>query len=67
MEQGWRLNELQQEAMAYQRARRVLDGIKRNRLYLSIEEYKKLKKLAVQDADGAEKELAAILKVRRGL
>jgi hypothetical protein len=62
-----RMNELQQEAMAYQRARRVLDGIKRNRLYLSIEEYKKLKKLAVQDADGAEKELAAILKVRRGL
>lgn len=61
------MNELQQEAMAYQRARRVLDGIKRNRLYLSIEEYKKLKKLAVQDADGAEKELAAILKVRRGL
>lgn len=61
------MNELQQEAMAYQRARRVLDDIKRNRLYLSIEEYKKLKKLAVQDADGAEKELAAILKVRRGL
>lgn len=61
------MNELQQEAMAYQRARRVLDGIKRNRLYLSIEEYKKLKKLAVQDADGAEKELAAVLKVRRGL
>jgi hypothetical protein len=61
------MNELQQEAMAYQRARRVLDGIKRNRLYLTVEEYKKLKKLAVQDADGAEKELAAILKVRRGL
>ena len=61
------MNELQQQAMAYQRARRVLDGIKRNRLYLSIEEYKKLKKLAVQDADGAEKQLAAILKVRRGL
>lgn len=61
------MNELQQEAMAYQRARRVLDGIKRNRLYLSIEEYKKLKKLAVQDADGAEKQLAAILKVRRWL
>lgn len=61
------MNELQQEAMAYQRARRVLDGIKRNRLYLSIEEYKKLKRLAVRDADGAEKELAAILKVRRGL
>jgi hypothetical protein len=61
------MNELQQEAMAYQRARRVLDGIKRNRLYLSIEEYKKLKKLAVQDADGAEKQLAAILKERRGL
>lgn len=61
------MNELQQEAMAYQRARRVLDGIKRNRLYLSIEEYKKLKRLAVQDADGAEKQLAAILKVRRGL
>jgi len=61
------MNELQQEAMAYQRARRVLDGIKRNRMYLSIEEYKKLKKLAVQDADGAEKQLAAILKVRRGI
>jgi hypothetical protein len=61
------MNELQQEAMAYQRARRVLDGIKRNRLYLSIEEYKKLKKLAVQDADSAEKQLAAILKERRGL
>ena len=61
------MNELQQEAMAYQRARRVLDGIKRNRLYLSIEEYKKLKKLAVQDADGAEEQLAAILKVRRGI
>ena len=61
------MNELQQEAMAYQRARRVLEGIKRNRLYLSIEEYKKLKKLAVQDADGAEKQLAAILKVRRWL
>lgn len=61
------MNELQQQAMAYQRARRVLDGIKRNRLYLSIEEYKKLKKLAVQDADGAEKQLAAILKVRRGI
>lgn len=61
------MNELQQEAMAYQRARRVLDSIKRNRLYLSIEEYKKLKKLAVQDADGAEKQLAAILKVRRGI
>ena len=61
------MNELQQEAMAYQRARRVLYGIKRNRLYLSIEEYKKLKKLAVQDADGAEKQLAAILKVRRWL
>lgn len=61
------MNELQQEAMAYQRARRVLEGIKRNRLYLSIEEYKKLKKLAVQDVDGAEKQLAAILKVRRGI
>lgn len=61
------MNELQQQAMAYQRAQRVLDGIKRNRLYLSIEEYKKLKKMAVQDAGSAEKELAAILKVRRGI
>jgi hypothetical protein len=62
------MNELQQEAMAYQRAQRVLDGIKRNRLYLSIEEYKKLKKLALGgDVDGAEKQLASILKVRRGI
>lgn len=62
------MNELQQQAMAYQRAQRVLDGIKRNRLYLSIEEYKKLKKMAVHgDVDGAEKALAAILKVRRGI
>jgi hypothetical protein len=62
------MNELQQQAMAYQRAQRVLDGLKRNRLYLTVEEYKKLKKLAVGgDADGAEKQLAAILKARRGL
>lgn len=62
------MNELQQQAMAYQRAQRVLDGIKRNRLYLSIEEYKKLKKLALGgDVDGAEKQLAAILKARRGI
>jgi hypothetical protein len=53
--------------MAYQRAQRVLDCLKRNRLYLTVEEYKKLKKLAVLDADCAEKQLAAILKVRRGL
>jgi hypothetical protein len=61
------VNQLQHDAMAYQRAQRVLDCLKRNRLYLTAEEYKKLKKLAVQDADGAEKQLAAILKVRRGL
>lgn len=62
------MNRLQQEAMAYQRAQRVLDGLKRNRLYLSVEEYKRLRKQATSgDPDGAEQHLAAILKVRRGL
>lgn len=61
------MNELQQEAMAYQRARRVLDGIKRNKKYLNQEEYKQLRKQAIADVDGTEKRLAAILKERRGL
>jgi hypothetical protein len=61
------MNELQQEAMAYQRAQRVLDSIKRNKKYLNQEEYKQLRKQAIADVDSAEKQLAAILKERRGL
>lgn len=61
------MNQLQMEAMAYQRAKRVMDSIKRNKEYLTREEYKRLRKWAVKDVDGADKELAAILKERRGL
>lgn len=61
------MNQLQMEAMAYQRAQRVMDSIKRNKAYLTREEYKQLRKLAVKDVDGADKELARLLKERRGL
>jgi hypothetical protein len=55
------------EAMAYQRAQRVMDSIKRNKAYLTREEYKQLRKRAIYDVDGADKELAMLLKERRGL
>lgn len=62
------MNKLQQEAMAYQRAQRVLDGLKRNRLELTKDEYKTLRNLALSgNVDGAEKSLARILKDRRGI
>lgn len=61
------MNQLQQEAMAYQRAQRVMGSIKRNKEYLTREEYKQLRKWAVKDVDGADKELARLLKERRGL
>jgi hypothetical protein len=60
------MNQLQQEAMAYQRAQKVLESVNRNRLYLTPEEYKALRKRAVGgDVNGAEMQLAAILKARR--
>jgi hypothetical protein len=61
------MNNVQMEAMAYQRAQRVMDSIKRNKAYLTREEYKQLRKRAVDDVDGADKELARLLKERRGL
>ena len=61
------MNQLQMEAMAYQRAQRVMDSIKRNKAYLTREEYKQLRKRAVDDVDGADKELTMLLKERRGL
>lgn len=61
------MNQLQMEAMAYQRAQRVMDSIKRNKAYLTREEYKRLRKRAIIDVDGADKELAMLLKERRGL
>jgi hypothetical protein len=61
------MNNVQMEAMAYQRAQRVMDSIKRNKAYLTREEYKQLRKRAVDDVDGADKELAMLLKERRGL
>lgn len=61
------MNNVQMEAMAYQRAQRVMDSIKRNKAYLTRQEYKRLRKWAVSDVDGADKELARLLKERRGL
>lgn len=61
------MNNVQMEAMAYQRAQRVMDSIKRNKAYLTREEYKQLRKRAIYDVDGADKELAMLLKERRGL
>lgn len=61
------MNNVQMEAMAYQRAQRVMDSIKRNKAYLTREEYKQLRKRAIYDVDGADKELARLLKERRGL
>lgn len=61
------MNNVQMEAIAYQRAQRVMDSIKRNKAYLTREEYKQLRKRAVDDVDGADKELAMLLKERRGL
>lgn len=61
------MNNVQMEAIAYQRAQRVMDSIKRNKAYLTREEYKQLRKRAIYDVDGADKELAMLLKERRGL
>ena len=61
------MNQLQHDAMAYQRARKMLEAIKRNRLYLTQEEFKTLRERAVNgDVNGAERQLTAILKGRRG-
>lgn len=62
------MNKLQQEAMAYQRAQRVLDSLRRNREHLTKKEYKRLHDTAISgEVDGAEMQLANILKARRGL
>lgn len=62
------MNKLQQDAMAYQRAQRVLDSLKRNRLELTKAEYKTLRQLALSgDVDGADKALAKMLLDRRGI
>lgn len=62
------MNKLQMEAMAYQRAQRVLDSLRRNREHLTEEEYKRLHDTAISgDVDGAEMQLAEILKERFGL
>lgn len=61
------MNQLQHDAMAYQRARKMLEAIKRNRLYLTPEEFKALRERAVNgDVNGAERQLTAILKGLRG-
>lgn len=62
------MKKLQVEAMAYQRAQRVLDSLRRNREHLTEKEYKRLHDTAISgDVDGAEMQLANILKARRGL
>lgn len=62
------MNSIERDAMAYLRAQRVLDGLKRNKGELTRDEYRALRELALSgNVDEAEKALAKILLDRRGI
>lgn len=62
------MNKVQYEAMAYLRAQRVLDSLKRNKGELTRDEYRTLRELALSgNVDEAEKALAKILLDRMGI